>query len=88
MSKANSASTSTNTTPSSGDGSAIRTGVELMNDMVTAKGSLDRFLDRDPHAQPLLDQELMDLVTVERKLRASWNVKLEKRQAKKQGVEE
>ncbi len=85
MSK-NDETTSPSTTPSSvGTGS---TGAEMIDQMLTDQNALDRFLDRSPLAAPYSDQELLEFVRHQRALRANWNVKLEKRAMKKQGVEE
>ncbi len=50
--------------------------------------TLDPLLDRSPFSKPYSDQELQRIVTLHRKERAMWNVKQEKKAAKKQGVEE
>ncbi len=64
--------------------SELPTGPELM-DQIIQEPTLDLFLDRDPRAAPLSDQELMAVLLVTRKLRAQSMAKAETRKVKKQG---
>lgn len=73
--------------PSAKDGHPM-TGPEMIDEIIADVNSLDRFLDRDPHAVPLSDAEVLELMHVERAKRTTWNMKQEKRQMKKQGIEE
>lgn len=50
--------------------------------------TLNRLLDRDPHACPYSEEELRQIVAVDRRDRARWNVKMETKAMKKAGVEE
>lgn len=63
------------------------TGPELM-DQIGSSPTLDELLDRSPFAKPYSDDELTLILTIQRKDRAMWNVKQEKKAAKKQGIEE
>ena len=63
------------------------TGPELV-EAIGTQATLDLFLDRDPHAQPLTDEELLRLIEVERKLRLEIQAKETKRADKKAGVVE
>lgn len=50
--------------------------------------TIDRFLDRDPNAQPFSREELLELVNQERADRARFILAAEAKRAKKQGVVE
>lgn len=63
-----------------------KTGPELLAE-IGGHASLDLFLDRDPHAQPFSDEEFMQLIEVERKLRLEIQAKETKRAEKKAGIE-
>lgn len=76
-----------NTSPSS-EKSPIPTGSDLMSEMIIDQNSLDRFLDRDPHALPLTVSERRALIQSERARRTAWEIKREKAKAKKQGAME
>lgn len=79
---------STSTSPSNDHPNHPLTGEEMMDRILADPNSLDRFLDRDPHALPLTDLEILDLIRIERAKRVQWNIKQEKRAMKKQGIEE
>lgn len=73
--------TTTPTTPSSGG--ELPTGPELIDKMLASGNSLNLYLDRDPFAKPLSEEELINLVRSERAIRASLDIKTEARKEKR-----
>lgn len=61
-------------------------GPELL-EQITLHPTLDLFMDRDPHAHPLSEEELRQLVEVMRKERAAFLVSEQKKKEKKQGID-
>lgn len=66
----------------------MKTGPELIDEIIADPNSLDVLLDRDPHARPYTDEELDRLIAVERARRTQLEIKEEKRKMKKQGIED
>lgn len=85
LSSTGEAGTTTPTTPSSAEGSSPPTGPELIDKMLASENSLNTFLDRDPHALPLTEEELTNLIRSERAIRASLDIKTEARKDKRNG---
>lgn len=63
------------------------TGPELLAE-IAEYPSLDAFLDRDPHSQPLSDAELALLVKRLRAERALFTIKEQQSKARRAGIEE
>lgn len=63
------------------------TGPELI-DKIGEFPTVDILLDRDPHAEPYTINALVQLVEAFRRDRARFNIKDEKKAAKKDGIEE
>ena len=64
-----------------------KTGPEWLSD-IGNDPTIDELLDRDPHARPYTRQQLLQVVEASRRERSLFNIKNEKREAKKDGVEE
>jgi hypothetical protein len=61
------------------------TGPELMA-YIAQFPTVDHYLDRDPYAQPLSDEELLLLVNKQRGERALFTLKEQKKRDKKAGI--
>lgn len=64
-----------------------KTGPEIMDEIIQ-EPTIDRFLDRSPYAEPLTDAELAELVAAMRRDRVTWNMKEDKKAAKKEGIDD
>lgn len=62
-----------------------KTGKEWM-DVITQHPTLDTLLDRDPHAVPYTDEELLRFIEIMRAQRALFTIKEQDARDKKAGV--
>jgi len=62
------------------------TGVQMM-DQIAEHPSIDELLRRNPHAKPLSDADVLAMIEHRRRQRALFNMKDERRRAKKEGIE-
>lgn len=62
-----------------------KTGKEWM-DVITQHPTLDTLLDRDPHAVPYTDEELLRFIEIMRAQRALFNIKEQEARDKKAGI--